>query len=195
MTGILNAISGMAAGASSLYAFTSFEFTNAGQTGQSGPTLGTCLSTYNTTTYPWLNNTAYFNVVTPGIQLWTVPKTGNYTIQAKGAPGGASSSNVASITGTFALTRGDKIRILVGQAGATGTSGCGNSMGGGGGGTNSYMGGGGGGYNGGGSGGVASCTCSLIGGGGGGGSYNNGTNQTNTIVTTTGQGSVIITAL
>lgn len=107
-------------GGGSLYTFTSFTFTNGGQTGASGPSLATLLSSYNTTTYPWLLNTLYFNA-TSGIQLWTVPSTGNYTIDAYGARGGYGGALVAGlgarILGTFSLTAGDKIRILVGQMG------------------------------------------------------------------------------
>lgn len=117
-----------------LYTFTSFTFTSAGIGGNVGPTLAQCLSSYNTATYPWLNNTAYFNV-TAGIQLWTVPKTASYTIEAYGAAGGASSTTVARMKGTFSLTKGDKLRILVGQNGVTGAAACNNAMGGGGGGT------------------------------------------------------------
>ena len=51
----------------SLYTFTTFTFTNAGGTVYSGPTLCQAKSTYNTSTYPWLTNTSYFNVI-GGIQ-------------------------------------------------------------------------------------------------------------------------------
>jgi hypothetical protein len=61
------------------------------------------------------------------IQTWTVPSTGNYTIEAQGAGGGYSyfngTSNTnpggkgAKIVGTFSLTSGDVIKILVGQQG------------------------------------------------------------------------------
>lgn len=107
-----------------LYTFSSFTFTNATATGRSGPSLANCLSAYNTSTNPWLTDTSYFNV-TSGIQYWTVPKTGSYTITAAGAQGGTSTSPTlrptiggAVITGTFSLTRGEIIRILVGQQGA-----------------------------------------------------------------------------
>lgn len=124
-----------AASDSGLYAFTSFTFTNANITGVNGPTRTNCLSAYNTTTYPWLNDTAFFNVVTQGYQLWTVPKSGSYRILALGAKGGNSRSSVggsgASIRGDFSLTAGEKLRIVVGQMGATHTT----LNGGGGGGT------------------------------------------------------------
>ena len=107
-----------------LYEFSSFTFTNATATGRSGPSLANCLSAYNTSTNPWLNNSSYFNV-TGGIQYWTVPRTGSYTITAAGGQGGTSTSPTlrptiggAVITGTFSLTAGEIIRILVGQSGA-----------------------------------------------------------------------------
>lgn len=125
---------GFTAPSGGLYAFSSFTFTNAGITGASGPTRANCLASYNTTTNPWLNDTSFFNVVTQGIQLWTVPRTGNYTINAYGASSPSGGAG-ARAQGTFALTAGQKIRILVGQQGTTTSSGCGNTMGSGAGGT------------------------------------------------------------
>lgn len=121
----------------SLYNFTTFTFTNAGATGQNGPTLSNCLSSYNTTTNPWLNNTNFFNVVTQGFQLWTVPQTATYRITAAGAGGGSNQNPGfgASIRGDFNLTQGQKLKIVVGQTGGTGNNPCGNTKGGGGGGS------------------------------------------------------------
>jgi hypothetical protein len=121
-----------------LYVFTSFTFTNAGIAGRLGPTLSNCLSSYNTTTFPWLNDTAFFNVATQGIQLWTVPETGTYRIAASGARGGRGWNDQwgrgAIIQGDFELTVGQKLRIMVGQQGVSGgSSSCGNPGGGGGG--------------------------------------------------------------
>jgi hypothetical protein len=57
-----------------------------------------------------------------GIQIWTVPTTGTYTIRAAGAKG-ASENDVAGsgmiVEITTTLTMGEKIKILVGQAGLT----------------------------------------------------------------------------
>lgn len=117
-----------------LYTFSSFTFSNVGITGASGPTRSNCLASYNTSLYPWVNNTAFFNVVTQGIQLWTVPKTGTYTVAAYGA-GSSSGGNGAYAQGNFSLTQGQKLRILVGQQGALSSSPCGYSMSAGGGGT------------------------------------------------------------
>ena len=114
---------------SELYSFTTHTFTNCGSTGMYGPTLTECRNTY---TPSWTDNTSYFNIgtgVNAGIQQWTVPKTGSYTIAAEGAEGGAGyNSNSTSVsqlggssvrmTGTFSLTEGDIIWIAVGQKGA-----------------------------------------------------------------------------
>ena len=113
MTGTLCAQAGMSAGSAGLYTFTSFTFTSAGVTGRTGPTLSNCLSSYNTTTYPWLNNTSFFNVV-GGFQYWTVPKTGSYVIEASGAMGGGTNAGLgARMTGTFQLIEGVVVKILV----------------------------------------------------------------------------------
>jgi sugar lactone lactonase YvrE len=77
-----------------------------------------------------------------GIQQWTVPSTGNYTLTAAGAAGGASMNGYASgkgviVSTTTPLTKGDILYILVGQQGGVGTSTANgiNASGGGGGGT------------------------------------------------------------
>lgn len=110
--------------ANALYSFTTITFTNADAVGNQGPFLANCLSSYDTANNSWLNDTAYFDVQTRGIQLWTVPETGNYRITAAGAAGGNNA--VANILGGFGalvttevtLTQGDKLAIVVGQKGA-----------------------------------------------------------------------------
>lgn len=134
MTGIVNALAG-AGGASALYVFTNATFTPGGQTGATGPSLAQARTGLTGTGVDaWKNNTAFFNT-SSGIQLWTVPATGTYRIVANGARGGpspyATAGFGASMQGDFALNAGDKIRILVGQGGITGS----NYGGGGGGGT------------------------------------------------------------
>jgi len=71
------------------------------------------------------------------IQTWTVPSTGSYTIEVWGAQGGQgtnytqySNGKGARMKGTFSLTSGTALKILVGQQGPSGTN-----DGGGGGGT------------------------------------------------------------
>jgi hypothetical protein len=105
------------------YDFTSFTFTTGGIDGRTGPSLATLLSSYNTSANPWLNDTNLFNV-SSGIQQWTVPVSGWYTIEAWGAAGGDGSgpSNGTSRAGygakmraDFYLTKGTVYNILVGQ--------------------------------------------------------------------------------
>ncbi len=122
-----------------LYTFTSFTFTNGTQTGDTGPSTANLLASYNTTANPWLNNASYFTT-SSGIQLWTVPRTASYIIEAAGARGAGTSSTPgygAKMIGTFSLTAGDILKILVGQMGSLNTvsSPCGYFQGGGGGGS------------------------------------------------------------
>jgi len=110
------------AAAEVLYSFSSQTFTNANATGVNGPTLAACQSAYSAAT--WVTNTAYFNVVVTGVQLWTVPQTRSYVLTVAGASGGTASGLAPSKTskgnvvrGTVALTRGDVLCIVVGQTG------------------------------------------------------------------------------
>ena len=145
-----------------LYAFSSHTFTPCGSTGTTGPLQASCRSAYSTT---WDDNDSYFTV-TGGIQYWVVPATGNYTIEAGGAKGGNGNTGTggagARMTGTFSLTQGAKLRIIVGQSGTDGAW----TNGGGGGGTfvqnNADL--------------NTTGIFVIAGGGGGGGYYSNGTN-------------------
>ena len=104
-------------------------FTTLGAKGRGGPTNATG---YRGTT---LQDKVK---VERGIQMWQVPRNGTYVIEAWGASGADSDKNVggmgAYIKGTFNLTRGILLQILVGQTGMKGTTGK-NIVGGGGGGT------------------------------------------------------------
>ena len=69
-------------------------------------------------------------ILDKGIQIWTVPVTGTYVIEASGASG-ANGTDAASlllwnlgglgakITGTFQLAQGTQLKVLVGQEGGT----------------------------------------------------------------------------
>ncbi len=91
-------------------------FTNCGATGENGPTLAQMTSTYTGTSLAGLVSSS-----TQGIQEWTVPSTGTYTITAAGAKGGDANNAIGgsgrSITITTPLTQGHVIKILVGQQG------------------------------------------------------------------------------
>jgi hypothetical protein len=118
MSGIMQMLVG--GGGAGLYAFTSATFTPGGQVGNTGPSLAQARTGLTGTGVDaWKNNTSFFNT-SSGIQLWTVPKTGIYTIETWGAQGG-DEGNIgrggagARMRGDFSLTFGEVIRILVGQ--------------------------------------------------------------------------------
>ena len=79
-----------------------------------------------------------------GIQIWSVPVTGRYIIEASGASGANGTDSIqsewrvgglgAKMEGTFALAKGSKLKILIGQEGQR-TADFGDMPGGGGGGT------------------------------------------------------------
>ena len=129
-----------------LFPFTTFTFTRAGGVGTTGQALATFLAhaDYDTTTYSWLSDTSFFNVTTAdgtyplGIQLFTIPKTGTYRIEARGAYGGSVGSTAytggigAKIRGDFNLIQDEKLEILVGHPGYNRNATWGGACGGGG---------------------------------------------------------------
>lgn len=99
----------------------SYSFSTAGQTGRTGPTQGQLDAAYSGSS---LDGQV---VSSTGVQQWIVPTTGNYTIQAWGAAGASGAFDNgnfragglgASMQGSFQLTQGQTINILVGQMGS-----------------------------------------------------------------------------
>ena len=95
-------------------------FTNLGATGRFGPTsLGSHYAGQDHDGQVTLSS---------GIQQWTVPVTGDYRIEAIGASAGYELSNTqypgrgAKMIGTFSLSKGEIIKILVGQEGGNNTN-------------------------------------------------------------------------
>lgn len=92
-----------------------YNFTNAGATGKTGPTQAQVTATYAS------GNTLYGLVTSnSGIQYWTVPFTGTYSIDLAGGSGGSASANGGRgvrLKAIVTLTAGDQLRILVGQQG------------------------------------------------------------------------------
>ena len=87
-------------------------FTNCSKTGKYGPNQTECNTAYSGTN---LNGEVTVN---NGIQEWTVPSNGTYTIVAYGAQGGGPQGGLgAKISGQFTLSAGEVIKILVGQQG------------------------------------------------------------------------------
>jgi hypothetical protein len=105
-----------------------YSFNTASATGSAGPTQVQVNAAYLSTN---LNGLVTVNA---GIQLWMVPVTAAYRVQAIGAKGfGANGGRGASISGDFTLTAGQVLKILVGQQGAAPISPGTNQYGGGGG--------------------------------------------------------------
>jgi hypothetical protein len=110
---------------SALFAFSSHTFTSVGLTGKTGPSINQLRNNYSTV---WDGTNAYFNLYGyTGFQLFTIPVTGNYLIDAKGAEGGRniiggtgaqtlkSPGQGAHVSARFYLTKGTKIVMIVGQ--------------------------------------------------------------------------------
>ena len=102
-------------------------FSNAGATGRLGPTQAQVSSAYTGTS---LDSAVTIN--TQGIQEWTVPTTGTYSIEAWGASGGTNGGLGAKIIGSFSLSANDLLKLAVGQKGTTHSSNSDSSSGGGG---------------------------------------------------------------
>jgi hypothetical protein len=142
--------------AQALYDFNTHTFTNCGKNGRYGPTLSECKAAYapdgesDSGPSSWVNNESFFAVrgafdgthTHGGIQVWTVPVTGDYDIDVYGASGGAGTNDAskggrgARIKGRFTLTKGDLYWIIVGQMGTRAVN---PSSGGGGGGGSFFV--------------------------------------------------------
>ena len=113
------------AGNETLYAqwssFTTATFTNAGATGENGPTQTQINAAYSGTI---LDGEVTNPSTNDGYQLWTVPVSGIYRIEARGAQGAVnydashSGAGGAVMIGDFNLTVGEQLIILVGQQGS-----------------------------------------------------------------------------
>jgi hypothetical protein len=115
-------------GAGALYTnFSSFTFqglqNNNNLVGYLGPTYTGLMGSSTYQAAPFYNDTSLFNVTSTGIQVWTVPETADYTIEAR-SPGGVNQeydslamTDGVTITGTVSLTVGEKVYILPGHPG------------------------------------------------------------------------------
>ena len=100
--------------ATSVNAQQTYTFTNAGATGSLGPTQGQVNAAYSASN---LNGSVTINI--QGIQEFTIPVTGGYRIEARGASGyGTFGGRGAIMAGDFTLTAGTVLKIAVGQQGA-----------------------------------------------------------------------------
>ena len=113
-------------------------FTSGSVTGKNGPTLAQLKTAYAAKT--WEQESAYLNVSTQGFQQFAICHAGTYEITAYGANGGSGSTaggggKGANAKGTFTLTNGQILTIVVGQPGAWNGQSSGSYAGGGGGGS------------------------------------------------------------
>lgn len=108
---------------------TSYTFTPAGATGSLGPTQSDVNTAYAST------NLSGSVIVNPqGIQNFTIPITGDYRIEARGAQGyGTYGGRGAIMIGDFNLTAGTVLKVLVGQTAIINNTSYSNQFGGGGG--------------------------------------------------------------
>lgn len=107
-----------------LYEFLGFTFNDCGCNGRYGPTLTKMRNNYSI--FPWTQNSNFLTIDNnkPGVQIWTVPKTGCYQFEIAGPSGGYSYQKSSGgkgriVTGLLNLTQGQKLKILVGQRGKT----------------------------------------------------------------------------
>ena len=112
-------------------------FTSGSVTGKNGPTLAQLKTDYAAKT--WEQESAYLNMSTQGFQQFTICHAGSYEITAYGANGGSpltlgGGGKGANATGTFTLTNGQKLTIVVGQPGIKSNTNSGAADAGGGGG-------------------------------------------------------------
>ena len=106
-----------------------YTFTNCGATGRFGPTQGQVDTEYSGTSLDGL-----VTISIQGIQEWTIPASGTYSIQAYGAKGGGvSGGNGAYVYGEFVLIAGQTLRVIAGQRGGVTSQGANYCAGGGGG--------------------------------------------------------------
>ena len=111
-------------------AATTYSFTSAGATGQSGPTQSQINSAYSGSSLAGL-----VTITTQGVQRFTVPSSGTYVFTLAGSKGGNSNSvsggsGAKFSTDPISLVSGEVIRIGVGQIGLRTGDGTGSGGGG-----------------------------------------------------------------
>tara|TARA_B100001142_G_scaffold6565_1_gene6654 strand:- start:6138 stop:7169 length:1032 start_codon:yes stop_codon:yes gene_type:complete len=115
-----------------LYEFSSATFTTPIE-GYQGPSLAQIRSGISGNT-AWKSDTNFLNV-SAGVISWAVPIDGNYQITVKGGQGGRSNCYGpagglgARLTGTFALSQGDTLKMVIGQRGTNNCYDCGGGGG------------------------------------------------------------------
>ena len=106
-----------------------FNFNYAGAFGRQGPTQSQVNSAYAGSN---LENSV--TITSQGIQEWTVPASGLYRIEARGAMGGGTNGGKGAVlAGDFILNGNEVIKVIVGQTGTVTNQGTSFGAGGGGG--------------------------------------------------------------
>lgn len=107
------------------FAGTTYSFTNASATGFNGPSQAQIDSAYSGSTLQGL-----VTISTRGIQTWTVPASGEYSITIAGAAGGSNlglslpGGGGALLTTVVSLTAGTVLNVVVGQKGTDNPNTC-----------------------------------------------------------------------
>lgn len=102
-----------------------YSFTNAGATGNTGPTQSMIDTAYSGTSLQGL-----VKINTQGVQDWTVPATGEYLITVAGGAGGANlvlnytGGGGAVLSSKVNLSQGTTLKIVVGQKGTDTPANC-----------------------------------------------------------------------
>jgi hypothetical protein len=116
-----------------LYDFSSFTFTSANVSGSTPPTIQLLRAVYTSSVSGsvFAGNPLYFTTGSfQGYQIWTVPATATYEIEAAGARSGIAVYPTttpktywggAIIKGRYNLTQGQKVVMVIGQTGSTPT--------------------------------------------------------------------------
>lgn len=99
-----------------LYPFQSITFGTCGATGRLGPVNSSVCAASYAQYGSWTANPSFLSVAN-GIQTWTTPLSGVYSISIGGAGG---NSLAATVYGTVSLQSGSQVVIVIGQAGLTG---------------------------------------------------------------------------
>ena len=71
-----------------LYVFSNFTFTNGNIVGRVSGNTAQFLANYSNVGNTWITDSNYYRVTTPGYQVWTVPQTATYEIEAAGSRSG-----------------------------------------------------------------------------------------------------------
>lgn len=102
-----------------LYWFDDYIFTTCGAVGPNGPSYDQCIKAYDD--LHWAEDKRYFKMKRDGYQTITIPETGLYSVELRGA--GYSNGFGACLKDTFKFNLGDQLTFVIGQVGSAGGNG------------------------------------------------------------------------